>query len=164
MNTANIEHFSVYGFTIDYPATSHVELDRKSRRSSGTVTFHLTDTDKISVSWGDLQSALKRFQTVDDHAEHSLKIVKKGHGVKNFERISRDSLNVNSHRSAYNRVRFDEVIPRFITGSTTSPREVYSVHVHCPDSSRYFVIYTLTSDTDTERLFSVMANSFQCHS
>ncbi len=162
----DFEQFSVYGFSIDYPNDSRVEFNPKSRRGEGDVVFHFPDRMKIFLSWGDLEKAKKNFGTVEEHADHSLKRIKTAGNVKSFERISHDSISINSHQGAYNRARFEEITVGLFTGKRKSPREARSVHVHCPDSSRYFVIYALlpTGGTyDYERTFTKMGNSLRCH-
>ncbi len=160
------EQFSVYGFSIDYPRDSRIEFNPKTRRGEGDVVFHFPDRVKIFLSWGDLEKAIKTFGTVEEHADHSLKRIKSAGNVKSFERISHDSIRVNSHQGAYNRAKFEEVTVGFFSGKRKSPREAHSVHVHCPESSRYFVVYALlpTGGTyDYEKTFTKMAKSLKCH-
>jgi hypothetical protein len=158
------ENFSIYGFTVDYPEECRVEFNAKSRRESGDVVFHFPDKARIFLSWGELEKVSKRFKSTEDHAEYSLDAMKKGKNVKNFERVSRDTLDL--HKGAVNRVRFDESAPGLFARSKTIPREAYSVHVHCEKSKRYFVLYTMTlsnSEGAYDRIMGSMKNSFKCH-
>jgi hypothetical protein len=164
--TKDFERFSVYGFSIDYPRVCRVEFNPKSRREAGDVVFHFPDRVKTFLSWGELEKATKNFQTVEKHAEHSLDTVKKSGNVKNFVRVSHDSITVNSHTGAFNRVKLDEVAVGFFTGKRAAPRETYSVHVHCPESGRYFVVYTMipsNSEGEYGAALTKMANSLKCH-
>ncbi|MGP8128852.1 MAG: hypothetical protein ACLP9D_13735 [Candidatus Bathyarchaeia archaeon] len=162
------ENFSIYGFSLDYPEECRVEFNAKSRRESGDVVFHLPDkTDRIRIflSWGDLEKILKRFQTTEEHAQFSLDAMKKGKNVKNFERVSRDTLTLHSHKGSLNKVKFDERSVGLI-GSKNIPRTAYSLHVHCDKSNRYFVLYTMTpssNDGRYDRIMDSMRNSFKCH-
>jgi hypothetical protein len=160
------EHFSVYGFSIDYPEDSHVEFNPKSRRGEGDVVFHFPDKTKIFLSWGDLEKALKRFSTVEEHANHSLNRVKTARNVKSFERISHESFRIRSHEGVYNQAKVEELTAGLFTGKRRSLREAHSVHVHCPKSSRFFVIYALLPigpTYDYAKTFTSMANSLRCH-
>ena len=162
----DFERFSIYGFSIDYPKDCRLEFNPKSRRDTGDVVFHFPDRMKVFLSWGDLEKAAKNFQTVEQHAEHSLKNIKKSGAVKNFERISQDSVTIHSHRGAYNRVKLEEIAVGFLSGKRTVPRESYSVHVHCPNTARYFVVYTMipgSSNENYEKTVMTMANSLKCH-
>lgn len=164
--TKDFERFSVYGFSIDYPNVCRVEFNPKSRREAGDIVFHFPDKVKTFLSWGELEKATKNFQTVEKHAEHSLETMKKSGNVKNFVRVSHDSITVHSHKGAFNRVRLEEVTVGFFTGKRTAPRETYSVHVHCPGSSRYFVVYTMipsNMEMEYEKSLMTMANSLKCH-
>ena len=162
------ENFSIYGFSLDYPEECRVEFNAKSRRESGDVVFHFADkADRVRIflSWGELEKVSKRFQTTEEHAEFSLDAMKKGKNVKNFERVSRDTLSLHSHRGSVNKVKFDERSVG-LTGSKNIPREAYSLHVHCTESNRYFVLYTMTPrsvETRYDRIMDSMTSSFRCH-
>lgn len=161
----SFERFSAYRFSIDYPTVCRIEFNPKSRREKGDVVFHFPDKEKVFVSWGDLETAQKRFHTVEEQAEHSVKNISKTGNVKGFERVSKDTIEMNSHRAAYNRMKLNEVTGGLFGGKMV-PREGYSVHLHCENSSRYFVIYTLLSTNAPEDfgdLFKTMMNSFKCH-
>ena len=164
----SFENFSIYGFSLDYPEESRVEFNAKSRRESGDVVFHLPDKVervRIFLSWGDLEKVSKRFQTPEEHAEFSLDAMKKGKNVKNFERISRDTLSLHNHSGSVNKVKFDERSVG-LTGSKNIPREAYSLHVHCAKSNRYFVLYTMTpsgSGGRYDKIMDSMRDSFKCH-
>ena len=160
------ENFSIYGFSINYPKGCRVEFNPKSRRESGDVVFHFPEKNKIFLSWAELEKATKRFQTIQAHAENSLETVKKAGNVKNFEKVSSDTVNVRSHKAACNHVRLEEMTAGFFTGKQAVPRDAYSVHVHCPDSSRYFVIYALfphESVEKQEKAIMAMTKSLKCH-
>lgn len=166
--TNSFENFSIYGFSLDYPEESRVEFNSKGRRESGDVVFHLPDkVDRVRIylSWGDLEKVSKRFPTTEEHADFSLDAMKKGKNVKNFERVSRDTLSLHNHKVSVNKVKFDERSAG-LTGSKNIPREAYSLHVHCPKSNRYYVLYTMTpsgSGGRYDRIMDSMRNSFQCH-
>jgi len=110
----------------------------------------------------------KNFQTVKGQADHSIKAMMKSRNVGKVERLADASLDVNSHKAAYNQVRFDELSLGgvFLSKTKATKRLTYSVHIHCHESLRYFVIYTILSPNapeDFESLFTRMAKSFVCH-
>ena len=155
----------MYGFSVDYPEECRVEFNSKSRRESGDVAFRFPENTRIFLSWGELEKVTKRFNSAEEHANYSLDAMKKGKNVKNFERVSRDTISVRSHRASVNKVKFDEKEMRFIPGSKDLPREAYSFHVHCDKSNRYFVIYTMSPANETRfsRIMDSMRDSFKCH-
>lgn len=166
MKSENFEKFSVYGFSIDYPPVCRVEFNPKSRRESGDVVFHFPDKEKLYLSWGALEKAKKNFRTVEKHAEHSVENLRKSGNVKNFERVKHDTLNVNKHKAIYNHVKVDQPIPGIFSSKKMTYRQGYSCHLHCENSSKYFVIYTVLSPSGPEdfgELFLEMAKSFKCH-
>jgi len=166
MSSEDFEKFSVYGFSIDYPSTCYVELSPKSRREVGDVVFHFPNKDKVYVTWEGLEKARKKFRTVDEQAEHSINQVTKSTSVRRVERLSRDSLTINSHKAVYNRLKLDEIPAGFLLRTKSTTHETHSVHLHCENSSRFFVIYSLLSSNPPENFQSIMmsiVNSFRCH-
>jgi Zn-finger nucleic acid-binding protein len=160
------ERFSIYGFTIDYPEECRVEFNSKSRRETGDVVFRLPKNIGIFLSWGELGKVLKRFGSAEEHANYSLDTMKKGKNVKNFERVSRDTISLHNHNGSVNKVRFEERTLRLFARSKDIPREAYSLHVHCDKSERYFVLYSMASandETRLDRIMELMRESFICH-
>jgi hypothetical protein len=155
----------MYGFTIDYPEDCRVEFNSKSRREAGDVVFRLPEDIRIYLSWGELEKVSKRFGSPEEHANYSLDAMEKGKNVKNFERVSRDSIRLHNHRSAVSKVRFDEKSLRLFSRSKDLPREAYSLHIHCDKSKRYFVLYTMAPANELrfEKIMESMRESFKCH-
>jgi hypothetical protein len=167
LETEDSERFSVYGFSIDYPRICWIEFNPKSRRDAGDVVFHFLEKEKIFLSWGELERAEKRFQSIEGHAEHGISVLRKNRAARDFERVRNDSLTLNSHSAVYNRIRVKELLAGFLSGKKTVEREAYSIHLHCRESSRYFVLYSLLSRSATDETYEksilAMANSFKCH-
>ncbi len=160
------QQFSIYGFSVNYPTGCRVEFNPKSKEYEGDVVFHFPDTSKIFLSWGELEKAVGNFQTVEGHAEHSLEKVRKSGNVKNFQKISEDIVDVNSHRAAFSVVSLEEITVGLLTGKQSSPRRAYSIHVHCENSSRYFVIYGIfhaETPEDYGKIILLMSSSLNCH-
>jgi len=165
-NVWELENFSVYKFSIDYPSVCRVEFNPKSGRDKGDVVFHFPDKERIFLTWGDLKIAEKKFDNAEKHAEHSLQAVKKSCSVKKMDQIHKDTLMINSHKASYNHVKLDEIQPGIFVGRRVITHETHSVHLHCNKSSRYFVIYTMLSPKapeDFDTVFKMMSNSFKCH-
>jgi hypothetical protein len=143
-----------------------IEFNPKSRREAGDVVFHFPDGEKVFLSWGRLEDAQKKFLTVEDQAENSLKVMGRSAHVRKLDKVSNDSLEVNSHKAAYNRVRVEQAPSSFLGGKRTISSEGLSLHLHCASMSRYIVIYALISTNvpeDFENLFLDMVHSFKCH-
>ena len=156
----------MYGFTVDYPYVCKVEFNSKSRRESGDVAFTFPDRSKIFLSWGDLEKISKRFTSVEEHADYNLDAMKKGKNVKNFERVSRDTVALHTHNSSVNKVRFDEKGLKIFGRGNDIPREAHSFHVHCDKSKRYFVLYSLSladGQLRFDKIMESMRESFKCH-
>jgi len=163
---SDFENFSMYGFTVDYPEACRVELNPKSRREAGEVAFRFPDGIKIFLSWGDLEKVSKHFGSAEEHANYSVDAMKKGKNVKNFERVSRDRMPLHSHEASVNKVRFEEKALKILGRGQDTPREAYSLHVHCDKSNRYFILYTMAPVNDSKpfnRIMESMWESFNCH-
>ena len=163
---SGFEKFSMYGFAISYPDVCKVEFNSKSRRETGDVAFRFPDSSKIFLSWGELERVSKRFASVEEHADFSLDAMKKGKNVLNFERVSRDTIVLHGHKTSVNKVRFDEKTLKFLGRGKDIPREAYSFHVHCDESSRYFVVYSMAPVDGKVRFDAIMESmreSFKCH-
>lgn len=166
MKIEEFEKFSVYNFSIGYPPECRVEFNPKSRREAGDIVFHFPDREKVHLSWGELEKAKNRFETAEKHAEHSLQVVKNTRNVKKVETLWSDILSLNMHRAPYSHLRLDQIQSGIFPSKRTISCDAYSVHLHCENSSRYFVIYTMLSPnapSDFGDLFTVMAKSFKCH-
>jgi hypothetical protein len=162
----NFERFSVYGFSLDYPKVCRIEFNPKSRREGGDVVFHFPDREKLYLTWGALEKVQEKFPTVEEQAEQSLKTIRKTGSVRNLERLKQDSIEVNSHRAAFNHIRLDEAAGGLFPSKRTVKHEAYSVHLRCSESTRYFVIYTMLSANapqDFGELYDYVVQSFRCH-
>jgi hypothetical protein len=167
LENADFERFSVYGFSIDYPPVCRFEFNPKSKRERGDIVVHFPDKEKLFLSWGDLGTVQKNFATVKGQADHSIKAMMKSRNVGKVQRISNTSFEINSHVAAYNQVRFEELSVRGAFAKTKATKRLtYSLHLHCRESLRYFVIYALLSPNapeDFEDLFTRMVKTFTCH-
>jgi len=166
VETAKLEHFSVYRFSIDYPPVCRFEFNPKTRREKGDIVLHFPDKEKVFVSWGQLAVVLKKHQTAKEFADYSLKSMGKSRSVGKSEKLQATTLKVNSHDAFYNKVRFQEQSPTLFGKGRTTDRITCSVHLFCEKSSRYFVIYALLSQKapeDFDQLFLRMVETFRCH-
>lgn len=151
---------------MDYPKVCRIEFNPKSRREKGDIVVHFPDHEKIFLSWGELEDGQKKFATVEEQAERSIKAASKSSQTKNIERVKQDSVEINSHRAAYNHVRMEETPRGFFPSKQKIKRDVMSLHLHCEPLSRYFVIYampTRNAPEDFGELFLEMAHTFKCH-
>jgi hypothetical protein len=166
LEIAELETFSVYGFSIGYPPVCRFEFNPKSRHEKGDIVIHFPDKEKLFLSWGDLATVQKNFQTVKGQVDHSIKAMMKSRNVGKVERTLNLPLAINSHKAEYNQVKFEELSVGGFFKTKATKRLTYSVHVHCQESRRFFVIYAILSPKapeDFEGLFTIMAKSFVCH-
>jgi hypothetical protein len=161
------ETFSVYGLSMDYPEVCRVEFNPKSRRDAGDVVFHFPDRERLFLSWGSLEEARKRYADANAQAIESIDRAKRNRQVRSMENVEHESLLLQGHQAIYNHMRFQVVSPGLLRDRQTGEQETHSIHLHCPESGRYYVVYgsaTSTSDSSNQRsILLEMASSLRCH-
>ena len=167
LTNGEMEHFSVYRFSMDYPAVCRFEFNPKTRREKGDIVVHFPDKEKIFLSWGVLATVTKKFQAANDFAKHGIKSMSKSRNISKTDKLEEKTITVNSHEAFYNKVQFHETAAMgLFSKGRTNLRTTCSVHFYCPTSSRYFVIYALLTPNapeDFDELFLEMVESFRCH-
>ena len=162
-----MERFSVYRFSMDYPPVCRFEFNPKTQREKGDVVIHFPDREKVFLSWGKLDVVTKKYSTAEEFANHSIKSMGKSRNISKTDRVDEKSLMVNNHKAFYNKMQFHEMASAgFFGKGRTNVRTTCSVHLYCPNSSRYFVLYALLTPNapeDFDELFLEMVNSFRCH-
>ena len=162
-----MEHFSVYRFSMEYPNVCRFEFNPKTKREKGDIVIHFPDREKVFLSWGQLATVMKKHATPDAFASHSIKSMSKSRSITKTDKVESKSMTVNSHEAYYNKVQFHESVGMAFFGKgQTNVRTTLSVHLFCPNSSRYFVLYALLTPKapeDFDKLFLEMVDSFRCH-
>lgn len=155
----------MYGFTIDYPDTWEVELRPRSLASAGDLAFK-TKGLRVYLTWGDLARIRKKFGTLEQQAEASLKQMKKGGDVRRVETMKHEEMAINGHRSIFNSARF--VLGTGIMALKTSKREVCTLHLQCERSGKFFVVYANAAGEGSLDMvagtFQHMISTLRCHS
>jgi hypothetical protein len=162
------EFFRIYGFCTVYPVDWKVELDPKSERREGNVTFKSPEKIHIVVSWGPLEKGKEKYSSLKEHARDSINRIKKDRKVKEVELVQTRKVKVNSHEAILSHIRMVFSTRRLLPfgKGKTHEREVRSLHLYCKPSGRYFVVYGVTT-TDKSlrqgRIFENITKSFVCH-
>jgi hypothetical protein len=64
-------------------------------------------------------------------------------------------------------MRFQVVRPGLLTDKRIAEQETHSIHLHCPQSGRYYVVYgsaTSADSSDDQRATLLeIASSLECH-
>ena len=160
------DRFSIYGFQIGYPRTWKVELNPKSEHAKGDVAFKSPEKTKMFVSWGLLETVKKKFASLDDQVEASIKRIKKDGQVGHLEVLDRKELEVCGHRALYTRLCATVQSASFFSRSAGGQRELWAMHLRCEESGRYFVVYA-SSETakkleEVADIYNHLQASFRC--
>jgi hypothetical protein len=158
------EKFSLYGFEVMIPTDWQVELNPKSSRIKGDVAFKSQKGNRVFVSWGSLEEA-KRFKTLEEHRDRSLKQVKKGSDVKSADVSDLRETQICGHRALVSHVSAEIRIG--MMGRSTVGRDIWSIHLHCPNTSRYYVLFSMERNPaefeDMSAVFDSFAKTMVCH-
>lgn len=162
-----VERLSLYGISIDYAKAARLELNPKSTHEQGDVVFHFNQQKKILLSWGSLEEARKHYKDANSQAVESMERAKRNRKVRNIENVEHENLSLQGHQAIYNHMRFHVVSRGLLTDRKVAEQETHSIHLHCPESGRYYVVYgsaTSTSDSSDQRSTLLeMASSLKCH-
>ncbi len=158
------EKFALYGFELMIPSDWSIELNPKSSRKKGDVAFQSQKGNRVFVSWGSLEDA-KQFKTLEEHRDGSLKQVKKGSDVKSFAVSDLKETQIAGHRALVSHVSTE--IRTGVMGRNVASRDIWSVHFHCTNLSRYYVLFSMERDPtefeDMGPVFDAFAKTMVCH-
>jgi hypothetical protein len=157
------DNLTIYGFSFQYPKSRKLEFNPKFKRSDGDVAVKSPEKWVVFVSWGELEKITKKAPTIDDHAKFSLDRVKKSVQGK-MASIDHREMDVNGHRALYNNVKIQ--VPKRGLFGKAEEQEVTSVHLHCDESKRYFVIYATSTPqniADQKRTMQGIIDTLRCH-
>ena len=162
------EFFCIYGFRTVYPVGWKIELDPKSERSDGSVTFKSPEKVNIVVSWGTLEKAKEKYSSLKEHVRDSIDRIQKDRKVKKVELVQTKNVQVNSHEAILSHIRLVFSTRRLLPFGKAKrhEREVRSLHLYCKPSGRYFVVYGVTTTDKSSlqgRIFENIIESFACH-
>jgi len=159
------EALEMYGFSLEYPDIWEVELRPGSTSSAGDVAFK-TRGIRFFLTWGPLEENRNKFGTLDHQAAESLKKIKKSGDVRRVEVLDHKDMTVNGHRSIFNSVKLS--LGTGLMAMKTVRREVYSLHLYCEPSQRFFVLYANGAGEgalkSVSEVFFLMSSTLRCHS
>lgn len=153
----------IYGFSFQFPKTAKLEFNPKFTRSGGDVAVKSPDRANVFVSWGDLDKVVKRAPTIEDHAKFSLDRVRKSVQGK-MSTVESKEVTVCGHNALFNHVKIE--VPRRGLFGKGPLQDVRSVHLHCDETKRFFVIYSTATDANQEvqrRTMEGIIDTLQCH-
>jgi len=159
------ERFSMYRFAIDYPNTWRVEFDPKSRRAEGYVIFRSPFNDRVFLTWGMLEKIKGKYNSLEAQARASIVRIGNGSDVRKVRPIESKTTELNGHNAIFNHFLMDRAIGMGMIKA--SSKEVWSIHLNCEKTDRFFILYESTPDTSRSEeqsvIFSRMKDSFVCH-
>jgi hypothetical protein len=160
----NSEKFALYGFELMIPQDWSVEINPKSSRQKGDVAFQSQKGNRVFVSWGSLDEA-KRFKTLEEHRDSSLNQVKKGSDVRSADVSDLRETQICGHRALISHVSAE--VRTGMMGRGIAGRDIWSIHFHCPNVSRYYVLFSMERDPaefeDMGAVFESFVKSMVCH-
>lgn len=160
----NQERFALYGLEIMMPSDWRVELNQKATRESADIVFQSQKGNRVFVSWGPLSKA-GRFKTLEEHRDNSINQLRKGAEIKSLNVSDLKEMQIMGHRALVTHVTTE--VRTSMLGRGTASREIWSVHFHCPELSRYYVMFSMERDHeefgDMGAVFESFVESTSCH-
>ena len=163
---ADYENLQVYRFFLEYPAYYQVNIARGSTITEGKIDFLSKENPTISLSWGDLENARKRYQDAKSQAEGTLNNIRKTFekGGAKFQLNSQTNMDVAGHSAV---LSISEALYRggFLSRSIRK-RVVRSLHIHCDKSKRWIAVYQMTKLEETPENptpFDHITKTLDCH-
>jgi hypothetical protein len=141
------DRLSVYGFGVDYPQDWRVELKPESDRNRGNLVFHSPTRDNMLVSWEILERVQKRYSSLAEQVDGVLENIRKSRGVKSVEVMEREELEINGHTGVFTHLKVT-IIQGFFPKKRVILQELWSLHVHCEQTSRFFALYGSSSSDE----------------
>ena len=160
-----LEKFAAYGFQVMVSGDWRIEFNAKNKRERGDVVFHTPKNNLFFVSWGKLEDAQRKFHTVGEQRDETVKRIKRNPNVMEVKMDDDASESIGGHEAL-----LSHVVARGRRGFLSGParnEEVWSIHLHCPNAMRYYVIYMQVKAPDEypdfKREFLSAAKSLVCH-
>ena len=157
---------SIYGFGVDYPKDWRVGLKPESDRNRGNLVFHSPTRDNMFVSWEILERVKKRYTSLAEQVNDVLENIKKSRGVKSVEVMERKELEINGHTGVFTHVKVTS-IQAFFLKKRVILQELWSLHVYCEQTARFFALYGSSSSDERSLeqadIFKHMQKTFRCH-
>jgi hypothetical protein len=163
--TIETDTLRIYGFSFDFPVANKLEFDPKFTREEGSLAIKSPSKLVVFVSWGDLRKVVNKLPTPKEHAKFSMeRAARAARGRLTI--LEQKETMTNGHLGAYNHFKVET------SGSPLGGRgrsqEMESLHLHCENSSRYYVIYISlapdrTRDPGRDDALWTVINTFKCH-
>lgn len=163
--TIATDTLSIYGFSFGFPVTNKLEFDPKFTREEGTVAVKSPSKLIVFVSWGDLGKVANKLPTPKEHSKFSMeRAARAARGRLTI--LEQKETMTNGHLSAYNHFKVET--PGGFLGGRGQSQEMQSLHLHCKNSSRYYVIYISlaperTKDPGRDDALWTVIDTFKCH-
>jgi hypothetical protein len=155
----------MYKFGIDYPNTWRVEFGLNPRRAEGYVIFRSSRNDRVFLTWGILEKVNQKYDSLEAQAEASFTRIANGRDVKKLHLIETRTMELNGHRVLYRHFVMDRAIGMRMFKA--SSKEIWSIHLHCERTDRFFIVYESAPDIERSQeqslIFNHMIDSFVCH-
>ena len=160
------ELLAMYGFSLKYPSKGRLELNPKTRREKGDVAFHLEEGFRVFLSWGSLEEARRRFDTAAAQASATIERSVKSTRAKLDSPPITMNVRIQGHDAVHTHARMFVERGGFPFGARRTVQDSHSMHLHCDDSGRYYVVYAFTrpeTSEQFEKIFAQMISSLKCH-
>lgn len=110
---------------------------------------------------------MKWYKDAETQALSSMERAKKNRQLRSIANVGHEKLLLQGHEAVYDHMRSQVVRPGLLTDKRIAEQETRSIHLHCPQSGRYYVVYgsaTSADSSDDQRATLLeIASSLECH-
>jgi hypothetical protein len=133
--------------------------------TEGKIDFLSKERPTISLSWGDLENARKRYPDAKSQADGTLRNIQKTFekGGAKFQLNSQIYMDIAGHSAVLS--DSESVLTSFMPRSIKK-RVIKSLHVHCAESNRWIVLYQMTKleeYPENPEPFEHVIKTLDCH-
>lgn len=162
--TVEMDTLCIYGLAFNFPVTYELEFNPKFKREDGDLAIKSPTKSAIFVSWGDLRKVVKKLPNPAEHSRFSVERVVKGVQGKLID-VEQKEMRVNGHAAVFTHARVE--MPGGLIGGKRI-LETESLHLHCENASRYYVIHTSFNpsrpkDSGNDDALKLVIDTFKCH-
>ncbi len=163
------EILKIHGIELKYPEEWVIHPITKLERLRGELAFSLNiqnATPTLMLSWKPLEQSKRKYNSAEEQAEATIKIMRKDGSLKSLEIINHEEIEINGHKAAFYNIKVTLYKPALIMIKPKfTVKIVKFVMLFCEESDRSITIYSETEETEGEKedLFKEILSSLICH-
>ncbi|MBS7655115.1 hypothetical protein KEJ50_01210 [Candidatus Bathyarchaeota archaeon] len=165
-----LETLKIHGIELKHPEEWVIHPIIKLERLRGEIAFSSSEqksaTPKLMLSWKPLEQSKRKYNSPEDQAEATIKIMRKDSSLKSLEIINHEEINVNNHKASFYNIKITLYKPALIMIKPKFTIKIVKfAMLFCEESDRSITLYSELEETEEkEDVFKEILSSLICHS